>query len=534
VRPALILVALVVACQSPPAPIVTATPTPPGVRGGTLVMGDFEYPDSLDPLHATTENDLRVAGLLFEPLWTLDPDLKPVPRLLAAMPVPRVGKDGSMSLDLRLRPGLRWSDGAPLTADDVVFAVDAIRSDAYPGRARSGFDRIASQERRSETELIWRFSGVDPAWPLLGPLAIPLPEHRLAALAPTAWSADPYFQRPDVVSGPFTISGAVPGRLLQLAANPRYLAGRPRGPWLDAITFRAYTGKAALIDGLQTGETDLGFHLLPADLPQLAQVAHSRSEVAPTLRGEFLLVNHAAGPWAGDATLLHVLAESVDRTALDQAALDGSASMAAGLFPPSLKEYDAALPPPLTVPEAKSALDADGWTVGPDGARAKAGRRLAFSLLSICDDQVRQAEQGELVRQLGLLGAVVSADCEPRAGIFSRLAGGGFEMALISNTWQLDPSAWAPFATSAGGLDWGHCADPALDQAFAAGGATLDAKARQTAYRAAAQEWLRVACTVPLYEWPAVTQRTTRLHGFQPNPVAGLDSWNAADWWLGS
>jgi peptide/nickel transport system substrate-binding protein len=507
VKRALLLAMVLAACQSPPAPAVNAGPTPTGTRGGTLVMADFEYPDTLDPLHATTENDLRVAGLLFEPLWTIAPDLRPVPRLLAAMPVPRLARDGTMSLDLKLRPGLRWSDGSPLTADDVIFAIDAIRSDAYPGRDRSGFDQITVQERKSATELSWRFARPYAAWQLLGPRAVPLPAHRLSARAPTAWAADPYFQRPDVVSGPFLITGGVPGQLIQLAANPQYPAGRERGPWLDAITYRVYLGKAALITGLQTGEADLGFHLLPADLPQLADVPHSRSVVTPTMRGEFLLPNHGAGPWAGDSALLQALAASVDRRALNSAAFNGSAHDAAGLYPSPLQQYDAALPPRLN---------------------SKFGRTVSFSLLATCDDQVRQLEQAELVRRWSLLGAVVSTECEPRATFSARLAKGDFQMALLSNAWQPDPGAWGPFATTFG------CPDPVLDQDFAAGAATMAPAARRTAYRAAASEWLRQVCTIPLYQWPSIVQGSTSLRGFEPNPVLGLDSWNAADWWLAS
>ncbi|HVD00651.1 MAG TPA: ABC transporter substrate-binding protein [Candidatus Dormibacteraeota bacterium] len=543
----LLLAAVLAACQSSPLPSVAASPNPVGVRGGDLVMADWEYPDNLDPLHATTESDLRVAGLLFEPLWTLDAGLQPLPRLLSEMPVPKLGRGGTMTLDLNLRPGLRWSDGLPLTADDLIFAVNAICSAGYPGRDRAGFDHIASQERRSPTEVIWHFgprpagscglaanltSGVYPAWPTMGPLVVPLPAHRLGSIAPAAWAADPYFQRPDVVSGPFKISGVVPGRLIQLAANPDYASGRGRMPWLDGITYRVYDGKAALISGLQTGEADLGFHLLPADLPQLADVPISQSLVTPTLRGEFVLPNHTAGPWAGDAALLSALAGSVDPAALNSAAFNGYAEVSTGLFPPPLKDYDADPPPGLSVAQAKAALDADGWTLGADGVRAKGGRRLAFSLLAICDDQVRQLEQAELVRQWGLVGAAVSAVCEPRQTIFSRLAGGAFEMALLSNAWPPDPGSWATFGTRAGSLNWGRCSDPGLDADFAGAAATLDSRARRTGYHAAAQEWLRQTCSIPLLQWPAVVQRTARLHGFEPNPMLGLDSWNAADWWL--
>jgi len=68
--------------------------------------------------------------------------------------------------------------------------------------------------------------------------------------------------------------------------------------------------------------------------------------------------------------------------------------------------------------------------------------------------------------------------------------------------------------------------------AFAAGGSTLAAGKRREAYLDAAAEWLRYGCTVPLYLWPSVIQRTNRLHNFSPNPTLATDTWNAADWWL--
>src|SRR5207302_3611609 len=168
---ALLIAALVVACQSAaPTPRPSATlptsryaPEPATHLGATLVMADWEPPVSLDPIHAATANDLRVAGLLFAPLWGRDPDLKAYPELVHEVPSAangdvKLGKDGvSMTVDLKLAPGLRWSDGQPITADDVIFTVDAICSADMPARDQSGFDHISSQERRSDSELIWHF-----------------------------------------------------------------------------------------------------------------------------------------------------------------------------------------------------------------------------------------------------------------------------------------------------------------------------------------------------------------------------------------
>jgi peptide/nickel transport system substrate-binding protein len=456
-----------------------------------------------------------------------------------------------------------------MTADDVIFTVNAICSAGDPGRDRAGFDHIVSQERRSATEVVWHFgprprgscglgadlaSGLYPALDLLGPSLWVLPAHRLAGLADTGWRSDPYFQRPDVVSGPFLVKSEVAGSLIELGANPEFAAGRPRGAYLAGVTYRYFLGKAAEIAGLQTAEADLGFHLQPDDVAQVAAIPRSSSEVGTTLQGEFLVPNHgpntATGlptPWFGDEPVLAALALAIDRRALNTAAFGGAAGITPGLFPAALAGLTVEGGPAAgALAEAQQVLEGDGWRAGSDGIRSKAGRRLEFTLLTVCDSAPRQVEQAELVRQWGLAGAVVRAACEPRSSFFGGyaeggvVARGGFDISLYSNTWRPDPDDWARFAAATsiptdvnpGGLNWGRCADVRLDQDFAAGAATLDAGRRRAAYLDAAGEWLRYGCTIPLFDWPAVVQRTARLHGFVTDSTLGLDTGNAEDWWL--
>jgi ABC-type transport system substrate-binding protein len=547
----LLLAALLAACQPAPGTTSPATPPPaagylaepPGSRGGTLVLADWEAPGTLDPIHASTANELRIASLLFAPLWTLGPDLAPRPELLRSVPTlanggVKAGADGvSMAVDLKLTPGLRWSDGVAITADDLIFTVDAICSPALPGRDRTGFDRIVSQERRSDTEVVWHFGprprgacglgsdladGTYPALAVLGPRALLLPSHRLASIPPESWQRDPYFLQPDVVSGPFAVRGGVAGRLLELTANPLYAAGRPHGPWLDGVTYRFYNGKAAMIAGLQAGEADVGFHLLPGDGSELSGIPRSTTVSSASLQGEFLSPNHAtntatgrAPPWVANPAILAALSAVLDRKALDDAAFAGAAIIGPGLFPALLAGPS---PPPGAGPsiaEARSTL---------------ASTRPAFSLLTVCDSAPRQVEQAELLRQWNAAGATVSAACAPRSQFFAAdgpNARGAFDMSLYSNGWEPDPSSWANLP------NWARCQDQRLDQAFAAGAATLDPGKRRTAYLDAEAEWLRYGCTIPLYLWPSTVQRTSRLHNFRPNPTLGTDAWNAADWWLG-
>jgi peptide/nickel transport system substrate-binding protein len=243
--------------------------------------------------------------------------------------------------------------------------------------------------------------------------------------------------------------------------------------------------------------------------------------------------------------VLQALAAATDRQALDAAAFGGRSTITPGVFP-ALLGVGPATPPRRALDDARRTLDDDGWKAGGDGVRSKAGRRLAFNLLTICDSEPRQLEQRELVRQWAEAGFAVSTSCLPRAIFLGSFASGGanatgaFDLSLYSNTWEPDPGAWAPLAAgteipgpaNAAGRNWSRCQDTQLEQDLAAGSTTLNAARRHTAYVAAAAEWLRYGCTIPLLEWPSVVQRTTRLHNFAPNPTLAMDTWNAADWWL--
>jgi peptide/nickel transport system substrate-binding protein len=181
--PLTLLVALMatMACTSgarPPRPDAAAAgyhAVAPVRPGGTVVLADFEAPQTLTPLTARTDVELRAATLLFAPLWGLGPGLEPYPDLARRVPTPangdvRTARAGrSMTVDVRLVPGLEWSDGEPVTADDVIFTWTALHDPALRPLAPAGLDRIVRMDRRSPTEVLWTFDGVDAAYVQLRP-----------------------------------------------------------------------------------------------------------------------------------------------------------------------------------------------------------------------------------------------------------------------------------------------------------------------------------------------------------------------------
>ena len=104
-------------------------------------------PRTLNPLFLTPDAasvELQAARLVFEPFIDLDPRGRPQPALLAEIPTRRNGgisADGR-TIRYRLRPGVRWSDGRPVTAADVLFTLRAILDPRNPVRSHEGYELI--------------------------------------------------------------------------------------------------------------------------------------------------------------------------------------------------------------------------------------------------------------------------------------------------------------------------------------------------------------------------------------------------------
>ncbi len=523
----------------------------PARPGGTAVLTDFEFPSSLYPLTTQTDLDMRLGQLLFAPLWGFDPQLRAYPSLARQVPTlanggVRVARDGrSMTVTVSLVPGLRWSDGQPIVADDVIFTWHAITDPST--RARYGFDRIQAMERRSPTEVTWSLETLYPGYLQAGAAMFVLPSHRLQSASPADLAS--FARRPDVVSGPFTVDEFAPDDHVVFSANPQYPDGRsarhayPDGsvpfahrPYLERLVFTAQSGKATELTALTTGAADLGFHLLPEDLADVQSTPAVAAVVTTGMRDEFLNPNHASGaaPWHDDPVVLSALGRALDRAALVRDVTGGRGTTARGLYPRALSAgAQPALPQHVDAEGAKRLLAAAGWITGPDGVRVKEGRRLAFSLLGICGRSGLDTELDKIRRQWLAVGAAVATSCQGRDAFLKFNAAGSFDMTLYSYQWLPDPDSWAAVGVSGRPDNWNRCHDRALDTAFARGEATLDAAARGAAYQDAEREWLRYGCTIPLFEVPDVRVRSTRLTNFAPNPFAP-DTWNAADWWLRS
>jgi peptide/nickel transport system substrate-binding protein len=532
------------------------------VDGGTVVLGDWESPSSFVPYLNSEAPANFIDSILFAGLTRQDSGLQWHPDLLSRLPSLGNGDvrwdqaARRMSVTYRLRPGLRWSDGVPLTAEDVVFTWGVLHDPGLSAAAQlEGYRAISSVDVKDPLTVRAAFERIYPEY--LGLFSAVLPEHRLRSLPNKRILSDKFWSRPDVTSGPFRLEEVVPDDHLVLARNPFWQAGRARGPaHLDRIIYKVFPDLGRLIDAAGRGEVDAVLDIPDQALRGLAVPGPMTLRERPALAYEQVTFNQAdpnpltgrAPPWKDDPTLLSALRLAVDRKGLAAQLLGGRARVADSPIPSAISGFHASAVSAASDPKrAAELLDQDGWQVGDGGIRVRAGRPLEFTLTTALGDPLRLAVEDRLVVSWKALGARVTLANAQTGALFRGYGEGGlleqgrFEAGLW--TWKLRPdpdslfdlehSSRIPVAGgSAESSNFGRFNSPAIDRELAEGRTALDGGQRERIYAGFQRAYGAYAAELPLFERTVALASASRLHNLAPNPAPDTAAWNAADWWV--
>ncbi|MCC7049711.1 MAG: peptide-binding protein [Alphaproteobacteria bacterium] len=267
-----------------------------------------------------------------------------------------VERAGDKAWVVRLKPGVRFSDGSPMTAAEVAACL--LRSNELNGNARASTGRISVTVIDALTLRI----DSERAVPNMGSV---LAEWPLAIYKPAG--AEDF-----VFTGPYMVAGMKSGSEFSLVPNPHYPGADKRPP----IRIRLFPETQSMALALQSGELDLAFGIPAESLPRIAAQPGFATR---TITGGYMylmIMNHARPP-LDDPRLRQAIDLAVDRAMLVKAAKAGQPAQGlyAAHYPFSAKQayrHD---------PKAAAALlDEAGWKPGAGGLRAKDGKRLAVTL----------------------------------------------------------------------------------------------------------------------------------------------------------
>jgi len=465
--------------------------------GGRYAEAVVGQPSTLNPLLAQIDPiDRELMPLLFAGLTRLAPDGQVLPDLAERWDA----SPDARSYTFVLRPGLRWSDGAPLEAADVVFTYEALRAPDFPSDA----DLLAPWREVTAEAVDARTVRVTLGRPWAGFLEAAtlgiVPRHVLAGASGRGWR-ELDFNRAPVGAGPYRLLDLTVQELV-LAPNPNYYGPRP---YLAEVRLRFYETPAAAQDALLAGEVD-GL-ALPASsaldalraVPTL--VVQQRPDYARTT---LLWLNTAAAPF-DDRAVRTASALAIDRARL-LAEVGGGAAPALSALPPASWAYAADATLPAYAPErARAVLDGAGWRVGANGERARAGTPLAFTLLTN-DDPARRRAADAVARDLRAVGFRVQVSVRDWAALARDELAQRRYQAVVLGQWQPlgDPDGLNAIWRSDGVGNLANWKNPRADELLAQADATTDLTARRAAYTAFQKLWAEETPSVPLY-YPSLT-----------------------------
>lgn len=365
----------------------TATQPTPGaspVRGGHISEA-FPYAAStLNPVIMVRLTDQFVCSLCYDGLVAYGGDGQLVPQLAASIPQP--SSDG-LTYTFQLRSGMRWTDGSPITADDVVFTYQLHSAPQYQlvrSFIRSAMDEfLASVSAPAQDKVVFKLKKPNAAFIASYCTYGVVPKHVWGSFTADQVNTSPYNITPKVTSGPFTVSNHTLGSSITFQRNPTYHGGAPH---FDTYALRFVTDDSARVNQVKTGEADIAI-IPPASVAAMQSTRSVRlvPVTPPTITVCYFQLDPAKSGSAvlGDKRVRQALAYAADIKAMVASVYYGQAvSIDTTLVPPVSWAYDPNLKPqyPHDVGQAKKLLDQAGWKEGSGGVRQKNGAPLKFDL----------------------------------------------------------------------------------------------------------------------------------------------------------
>jgi peptide/nickel transport system substrate-binding protein len=436
-------------------------------------------PATLDPITTTEENGILVEEMIFRPLVGLDVNGRPVPALARSW---TVSPDGTV-YEFRLDPYAEWEDGSPVTSDDVLFTIERIRDPKVPAfNYRDLFEEVTGIETPDASTVRIRFSA--PYAERL--LAFNVPIVSRAAYAKSKSAAD-LDRRPEG-SGPYRLEKWETNRAISLvrrARTPEALVGFRR------VVFRVLPDSSVRFRAGSRGDLDV-FRIARDQRPSAESspdfAARNRLLKVPYPNEAYVLWN-LRDPLLADARVRQALAHSWPReeTARRLYPPEG-ARLVSGPYLPGAPENDPETRPPSYDPSlAARLLDEAGWRAGPDGLRARGGKRASLELLYPSGQAIYDA-LGEILRSsYQKVGVELVLRPLDWAAYSERSDAGEFDAEVTARVFlPPNPDPYPHFHSSQApprGQNNGFYRNPEADRAMEAARREADPARRLAAYR---------------------------------------------------
>jgi peptide/nickel transport system substrate-binding protein len=440
----------------------------------------------------------------------------------------KFSSDG-LTLTMSLDPAARWSDGEPISSEDVLFTHRAATSPEVGWVGSDVKEAISAISAPDARTVRIRFKSVYPYQLMDAVEGNVLPAHLYSKTPFAQWAQTSFLEAP-VGSGPFRLKRYERGALIELERNPGYL--RAPLPHLDSVVFRILPDDTALVNELLTGGIDF-MENVPADaVPKLRSVARLSLVKVPDLSYTFISWN-TSRPLFSDARARRAMTMAIDRQAILEGLLPGSGRPSSGPILSFMWASDPSLKPlPYDPDGAKRLLHELGWEDRDgDGILDRDGIPFRFELETNQGSSLRSDVVEMVAEQLRRIGV----EAVPRVFEF-----GAFVERHEKHDYDAFVSSWRESTkvdlksafhseSRAGAYNYGLYSNPELDR-------ILDRARMESDRQAARKLWWRAQqiivqdqpCTF-LFERDRINAVPRSLKGLHPSPrsaYAGLEQWS--------
>ncbi len=545
-------------------------PTGTGVQqnSSTLKLLYWQAPTILNPHLSTGFKDAEASRITLEPLASYNNQGNLVPFLAESIPTQEnggVAADGK-SVTWKLKQNVKWSDGIPFTAKDVVFTYEFLSNPDVGAVSAGTYEMVESVEAINDYTVKVNFKEVNPAWSLVfvGGEGMILPQHIYQTYSGANAREAPANLKP-IGTGAYRVVDFRPGDTVIYESNPEFRQADRLG--FERIELKGggdATSAARAV--LQTGDADFAYNL-QVEAPVLDELAAAgQGEVISNYGAQMerIIINHSdpnqvapsgerssvkfPHPFLSDRTVREALSLAVDRDTIAKQ-LYGVSGRATPNFLVAPPEYAS----PNTSYEynletAKQLLDQAGWQdTNGNGTRDRDGIEMQL-VFQTSVNPLRQKTQAVVKQGLQSLGVGVELKSIDPSVYFSSDSSNNdtlehfyadLQMYTSGNT-SPDPSAYMNFMTCgqipqqannwSGDNNARYC-NPEYDRLWREASKELDPQKRQKMFILMNDILIEDAAVIPLVHRADVSAFSNKITGYEPT-AWDMRTWDIMNWQL--
>ncbi|MBQ3413506.1 hypothetical protein IJH33_01485 [Candidatus Saccharibacteria bacterium] len=488
------------------------------VNGGTYAEATVGRVSSMNPLFATTSSEKVLSRLMFATLVGIDYSGHPGPELAESVVSDASGKVWTM----KLREGLMWSDGEPLTVDDVMFTIGLVQNPAVNTIYDANLDGVkVSLNEQGEVVFTLAAGYAD----FISALTIPVVPRHILADVPVKTLVEAEFSTAPVTSGAFSFN-AVQTTTTEgestyyLSANPYYYLGRPM---VNSFAVHTYADREAIVTAVNAGAVTATAELSSTEVEKVSNPAFvtDTSEIAS---GVFAFFN------TSNEFLANVEMRQAIRQGIDMATLREKAPGAQALGYPLLKSQ-------ITL-SSYPAIPAYDLTAAREKiSKLASGREVRINVTTVNSGYLPAVAEAlsEQLRALGIESEVTTY-AESQDFVANVISKRNYAILLYETPLGADPDLLPYYHSSqagAAGLNLSNYRNSLVDDLLVGARETLEPALRARKYETFLEYWVADAPAIGIYQGNLTYVRNAgvRAYGDKVHLVTGMDRFSDVTEW---